>query len=379
MKYIKALFVSLLVIFTTGCITKFVPETDEDPNLLVVEGLITNQPEVYTIKLSRSMPLGKTITLRPLKGCTVKVLDDFGNTYNFKPSGTDGIYVSDKSTFQGVVGRKYTLVVNTNSGLLNFYSYKSIPMEMKPVPEIDSLYYEKVIIQEQATGVAQLEGSQIYLNTYDPEGKCKFFRWDYTEVWRFRLPYFVTNQTCWVTNISKEINIKNTSILAQDKITRFPIKFISNETDRLSNRYSFLTNQYSLNEDEYTYWEKLKNISQDVGSLYDITPSSIQGNVYCVEDPTEQVLGYFSVSGKASKRIYIDATFRGLINLYKECPTDTIFGNKPIDGLNSYNWIIEDQPYASPPYKVITNKLFCADCTTRGTTTKPDFWIEKEK
>jgi hypothetical protein len=81
-------------------------------------------------------------------------------------------------------------------------------------------------------------------------------------------------------------------------------------------------------------------MSQDVGGLYDITPSAIPGNMFCVEDPGEQMLGYFSVSAKTSKRIYIDEIIRGLVNPYKECPADTFAINEPIPGLNVYRWII---------------------------------------
>ena len=157
-------------------------------------------------------------------------------------------------------------------------------------------------------------------------------------------------------------------------INRYPVLFISNESDRLSVRYSILVNQYSLNQDEYLYWEKLQRISQEVGGLYDIIPSSVPGNVFCVEDPAEQVLGYFSVSGKTSERLFIRENFRGLVNLYRDCPSDTIYGNKVIPNLDISAWVIVDEPYLSPPYRVITNKKTCADCSVRGTTVKPDFW-----
>jgi hypothetical protein len=374
MKSISYIVLSLFLLIVGGCITEFVPQTDEDPDLLVVEGLITDQPEVYTVKLSRSMPLGKMATIKPLKGCIISIKDDVGNTYQLTESSTAGTYLTDKNTFKGVVGRKYTLHINTNNSTATHHTYESKPMELKAVPPVDSLYYEKVVIQEKTEDTSPEDGCQVYLNTHDSKEKCKFYRWDYVETWKFQLPYYVPNQTCWISSNSNEINIKNTSVLSEDRVTRYPLKFISNETDRLDLRYSILVNQYSLNEDEFTYWEKLQNISEDIGGLYDIIPSTIPGNLFCVEDPTEQVLGYFSVSAKTSKRIYVDENFRGLVNLYRECPADTVAFGAPLEGLNVYVWVIVENEEEG--WEVTTYTKGCADCTVRGTTTKPDFWTD---
>jgi hypothetical protein len=243
---------------------------------------------------------------------------------------------------------------------------------MKAVPPIDSLFYEKVTIKEETPTMGPDEGCQIYINSFDPEGKCRYYRWDYSETWKFEIPYNVENQVCWITNNSTDINIKNTSVLAEDRIVRYPLYFITNESDRLSVRFSILANQYSLSLDEYTYWEELNNTTLDVGSLYDITPSSILGNLFCVEDPDQPVLGYFSVSAKTSRRIYIDEQFRGLVNLYKDCYGNTFLTGEFIPGLNVYRWIY----YVGQGYVETTWDKNCADCTARGTLTKPDFWEE---
>jgi hypothetical protein len=243
---------------------------------------------------------------------------------------------------------------------------------MKPVPLIDSLFYEKVLIKEATLYSPPQEGNLIYLNAYDPDGDCRFYRWDYIKTWKFQTPYMVANQVCWISSNSKNIDVTNTSVLSEDRVIRHLVIFISNETDRLSERYGIIVNQYSLSENEFAYWEKIKNISHDVGGLYDKIPSSIAGNLFCIEDPGEQVLGYFSVSAKASKRIYIDELFRGLVNPYKECPADTFAINRPIPGLDVYRWIIYENP--SRGIVVTTYDQSCADCTARGTTTRPEFW-----
>jgi len=363
----------ILIIFflTGGCITPFMPDIEENQELLVVEGMLTDTYGLQTVKLSISMPLGQRSMATPVTGAQVSVRNNEGQEYSlFENSpGTYGRY------FNGYPGKKYTLRIRTKGGITKGFSYESIPMEMKPVPPIDSIYYEKVVIREpDAYSGLPVEGCRIYLDTEDKGNNCRFFRWDYTETWEFRIPFEVPKNRCWITESSSNINIKSTSALAQSRINRFPIKYISNSTDRLKEKYSILVKQYSLSEDEFIFWEKMKNIYENVGSLYDMIPAAIPGNIYCMENPKEKVLGYFSVSATTSKRIFIKDRFFGQADPYRYCITDTIFGGGQIPGLNTYVWILYDHSFPPPSYRVITDNEGCADCTVRGTATKPDFW-----
>ena len=69
----------LLIIFTVllnSCITEFVPQLTEEKELLVVEGLITDQQGPNLIRVSTSLPLGEKSEAKPLSGCTVEISDD---------------------------------------------------------------------------------------------------------------------------------------------------------------------------------------------------------------------------------------------------------------------------------------------------------------
>lgn len=360
----------LMIIFTCSCVTEYLPVIEEQKELLVVEGLINDQPGPDTIKLSKSVPFGKRTDAEPIGGCILNISDDLGNSYNLSEK-RPGVYLTDSATFNGKIGRTYTLHIRTTDGR----NYESIPMEMKPVPPIDSIYYEKTVIKEREGFFHSIDGCQIYLDTHDPSGNCKFFRWDYSETWEIRLPYFVTNRTCWISETSDTINIKSTAAFNEARIIRQPLTFITNITDRLKRKYSILVNQYSLNEDEYIYWEKIQNLTNNAGGLYDIVPSSVSGNIMSVENSSEKVLGYFSVSAKSSRRFFIKGNFEGIIDPYTNCITGTVFTPTP-EGLGVSVWILEDHLDKPVPYWVITDKRGCADCTVRGTNKKPDFWID---
>jgi hypothetical protein len=85
-------------------------------------------------------------------------------------------------------------------------------------------------------------------------------------------------------------------------------------------------------------------------------------------------LGYFSVSATSSKRVFIKDKFTGIIDLYKTCAADTIYGGAPIPNLGLYVWVIVDYQVPTQSYKVITRIKGCYDCSLRGTTIEPVFW-----
>jgi hypothetical protein len=371
MKHVQIKIVFLFLIIIDSCIVPYFPKINEKEELLVVEGLITDQPGINTVKLSKSYPLWARESFKTFNDCKVWITDNLGNVFSLKETAT-GKYVTDSASFRGIVGRKYTLHIKTTPALGNV-NYESVPVEMKPVPPIDSIYYEKRLFDY---GSQTFEGCQIYLDTHTPLNNNMFFRYDYTETWEFHLPYDVPHKICWISNSSNKIMIENSAVSHDGTVTRFPVNLITNPIDRLSVKYSILVKQYSLNEDEFHYWERLKNINEQVGGLYDIVPSNIQNNVFCVDNQFEKVLGYFSVSAVASKRIFIKDSFAGQNQMYNSCPVDTIFY---IDSIPAGSYIIVNNSNKVPKSWIIANSIDCYDCRVRGKDIKPLFWNDDKK
>jgi len=369
---IKGLF--FLIAIASGCTIEFEPDRDIVNDQLVVEGMITDQNRVNRIRLSRSVAVGDPLLVpRPVSGALVTIADENAiiTTLTESPAGT---YSTDSTQFRGRAGGKYSLNIKINDAC-----YETDFTEMKPVPPVGSLYYEKVTITGSKDTTEIEEGCRIYVDSYDPAGECLFYRWEYVETWEYRIPYSVRNKVCYVSVRSNEILIKNTSSYSQARVSKFPVLFISNKSDRLKEKYSILVNQYSLNETEFTFWERVRNVSQNVGNLYDVTPVAVPGNIRNCKDPEEEVLGYFSVSAVVQKRIFIEDHFYGLPMSFLFCATDTLTGILPESGLDSEYWVIEDFGDEPFPFWVITTLKECADCTTRGTKVMPPYWRDFRK
>lgn len=382
----QQLLLSIILFLLGSCIVEYIPLADEEQELLVVEGIITDQPGTNTIRLAKSIPLWEKQVAKPLRGCKVWLSDDMGQIYSLKETN-NGKYITDSATFKGETGRKYTLHISFNASSGN-RNYESFPVEMKSVPPIDTIYYEKETFDYYHIPV---EGCNIYLDTHDPAKNCNFYRWKYSETWEIRLGFDGPNMVCWKSENSKGIFIKNTSILAENRIIRHPVISITNPIDRLTVKYSILVSQYSMNEDEYLYWDRLKNTLDQAGGLYDLIPAYIPNNIYCIENPNEKILGYFSVSAVSSRRLFIKDKFKG----YDEsCISDIKFGLPKFDwdpasptygtdtsivGLNATVWVAEDHTDEIPPYRVLVHTRWCSDCTKKGIigeymNIKPSFW-----
>ena len=369
MKPLRIILILLILLNTDSCIISYVPQIGATDETLVVEGLITDQPGVNTIRISKSQPMWKSGIPKPLTGCIASVSDDLGNSFKVKETALFGIYVTDPAVFHGVAGRIYTLHIRTTTEAVNL-SYESLPMKMIPVPPIDSIYYEKKTFGQSNMPV---EGCNIFLNTHDPTNNCKFYRWEYSETWEFHIILDFPNKICWITNNPAEINIKNGSLLAEPFIKKQPVITITNPVDRLSVKYSILVNQFSMNENEYFYWEGLKNTISQTGGLYDLVPAAIPNNLFCIEEPYKKVLGFFSVSAVSAKRLFIKDKFAGTNTLYGNCLSDTIFTARP-DTVTFFGTVIKVLSDRTPPGIIYTNDRGCVDCTTRGSNIKPVFW-----
>lgn len=356
------------LLMLAGCTIEFKPEIMEDKELLVVSGLITDQAVSNRVVLSRSTPIGNQIVSNAVTGAFVTITDESGFVTTLIET-SPGVYSTDSSAFRGRIGGSYALNI-----IADGENYETDFVEMLPVPGIGSLYYEKVVITPSTDSSRIDEGCRIYLDSYDPTGKCLFFRWSFVETWEYHIPYPVVNSICWATERSGTILIKSTAVYNNARVSKLPVIFITNRTTRLQVKYSILVNQYSVNESEYKFWEKLQNIHENVGGLYDMTPMAIDGNIRCTSSPGETVLGYFSVSAVAEKRLFVKDQFLGQPHFYTYCITDTLTGFLPEEGLNRSYWVLEDNSNEIPPWWVITTYRECGDCVTDAERIKPDYW-----
>ena len=374
----------ILVLFMAlnGCIEPFDPVIKKYDELLVVDGMITEGSGPFIVRLSRSSSYN-SIYIFPEEGAMVRILDDQGNEAILVETDP-GIYATEPDHMEGVVGRSYSVDVATTNG----NHYMSEPVKMKHAPAIEDLYYTYVE-ESSEDAIDPIQGIQVYLNSKDPDNNARYYRWEYVETWEFHPPIsstkYLNRYTCWQQDSSQNIAIVSTNGLLYDIVENHPIHFVSNETDRLKIRYSIQVKQFVLDEKTYNYWKQIEKINEGGGTMYDITPVEVKGNISNINDSDEPVLGYFQVCGLSTARIFVDredlpvdfhAFSRSDCELIK-VPAYLSIADYLQRGLFYIDTV--DDIYNGLPERVhrFSNKPSCFDCTVTASNKIPDFWIDE--
>lgn len=370
---------SLLVLISFACREPYMPEIDRYDNILVIDGLISDQEGPHVVKLTRSFAFDETFP-QPEEGALVMVMDEDEGLYEFIED-QPGVYKSDP-LFKGEIGTYYKLLVNTSDQ----QNYESEWVELRKVPDIDSIGYE---MQERPTSDPDqsVYGMEIRVNTHDDTDQTRYYRWEWMETWEIITPitssFYPDEARCWQSAGSGIISIGTSEHLNHDIIEDYPIHFVSTESNKLRIKYSIQVNQYSLSREAYSYWKNLQDITQNTGTLFDPTPAMVTGNISNTSDPDIPVLGIFQASALTRERIFIDRTeipkSLDIPSGYLSCNFFDIVDSVELDYYSSRGFpLAEIYTLAGVDHYIFANAEFCFRCTQSGSNEKPDYWPADE-
>lgn len=375
------LFLIITLIFTS-CIKEFDPvikSTDEKK--YVVTGSVSTADSAQTVNVSMTSPIEAPGYL-PVSGCIVNILDDNGNTFNLVETG-NGNYSVVIDQMYLTAGTSFKVTVNTPDGKLIESDYDMLTSS----PAVDSVYY----IREDQEGLIEgefLKGIQFYLDLDGAETGTRYYRWEAEETWEYHADYYrewyydgevhhiwppdSSLKICWRTRYIPRIFTLTTGNLVENKFKKLPLHFVDNLTTKLAYGYSLLIKQYALSEAAYTYWDQLRINSEEQGGLYETQPLAIRGNMHNVNNPDEDVLGFFGASSVTTKRIFVQNVPNLELDFYTFCNPNVL--RKGLAELIPDDYPVYLMGDAFTYYLVSLNKA-CVDCTAlEGTPVKPDFW-----
>ena len=112
----------------------------------------------------------------------------------------------------------------------------------------------------------------------------------------------------WKYHNSTSILLGSSARLQSDVIFEAPLTYIPKNDEKTSVRYSILVKQYGLDKRGYEFYDLMKRNTETLGTIFDVQPSEIRGNILCLSDPTELVIGYVSASTVSQKRVFLTSS-----------------------------------------------------------------------
>ncbi|GAB3336045.1 hypothetical protein GCM10027299_45670 [Larkinella ripae] len=295
-----------------SCLSPFQPETQSIEPSLVVEGMITDQPGPYSVKLTQTSDYSFAGLNLITSGATVTLTDNLGNQEVLQETPNTGVYQTRKDGMQGVAGRSYKISIQTKTGK----QYESELELLKTAVPIQRVYYR---FREDPFALTSEDrsGWDVYVDLKDSETAGDYYRWTWTHYEQIQVcntyrqsqfsDIFYDQQCCspcWdIVRCYDCLNVRsdaaiNGKVLSGQLITRVPY------TSNL--RYYLEVEQQTISAGAFRFFESVRKLVSNTGGLFDAAPATVRGNLRCVSAPNEPVFGYFGAVGIAVSALYVD-------------------------------------------------------------------------
>lgn len=358
---------TVVFVLLTACVDRItfdIPRTDPQ---LVVEGMITDQPGPYTVKVSRTFSTREPAFNNGSAGKSKVLLFADDVFLEELREIESGVFQTSPGT-RGIIGKSYFITIDTEDGK----HFISEPETLRPVGAVTDIRFKfESQVSQTANGAVNADHFNIYADgakTSDPES---YSRWRFTGTYHlhtnpelafqigregqivptpFECSGFTSDGSnliynrpceccdCWVTEPDKSWVVSNPHDVTDSGYKSVFVGQVAINSETFYEKYHVKVEQLSLSPKAYEFYRLLAAQVEGVKSLFQPSIGEITGNIVAVGSD-DRAMGYFSASAIQTRTIVIRRS---------------------------------DVPYA-----VVERTLpLRVPCTyTKGaSTTKPDFW-----
>ncbi len=338
----NVIIIVVLSLLSVSCIEPIEIETERKAGQLVVNGYVTDGVGPHFVRLARTVE--KEQKTSPVTGGTVVLRDEEGNSETLLER-EEGVYVHLGEIIRPSPGMAYHLEISLSNGI----QYATLPDTMPTVVGQDSAWFA------EGTRNGLRVVNVLAQSNLPVVEKPLFLQWVVEEVYQFSPtdfpdPWNSIPPSCYVYDLvdPQTINLYDGRQFATELIP-LQLLAIRNFDHTFRERHFFNVYQRSLSEPAFRYLEKLEIITNQSGSIFDIPPAPVKGNVFRVNDAAEEVLGFFSAVKQDSTQF---DTRPGDFDFYTSYPCDYV----PFKRRNLYLdecldcTKLEGSTYAKPSY-----------------------------
>jgi hypothetical protein len=322
-----------------ACVDPIKFEIPLTPSQIIVEGMISDGPGPYTVKISRALSLSTDSVARsPVPNAKVKLYDDEGNVENLIEADS-GIYLTG-GLIRGRAGHAYHIQLETPEGNI----FKSEPDSIQPVGQVQDIRYEyEARTTEKSFGNVSADVFNIFIDSYAGDKAEKYIRWRYTGtykvitnpeqhwIWALGFPLkdpypcsgFVVEPsapggggslvqktectccTCWVNVYEEKPQLADGELIVNNQFKNVKIAEAPISSATFTEKFMVTVEQMSLSRRAYDFFKLIRVQKEGATSLFQPPSGEIKGNITAVNS-SQSVIGLFYATSITSKTVFIE-------------------------------------------------------------------------
>lgn len=328
-------------------------KTQNLSNAIVVYGEMSNMTGPYSVRLNYTSgysPFDVTeFQGQAIQGADVRIVDESGAAISLKETAKG--YYQTPSSFVGIIGKKYQLKIMTKAGqdIASDWQTLSSPIAAEG---LDYTFVTAEKVENMRFDLAGYVSDKKQVENYYFIKRQDFIQFLTTcpEPPPPPAPVPACDCKCWQAPQNTQ-PILLTDFLVDGSKIKLPLGSIDYRdfTD-----WVVQLEVYTVDKATHTYWQRQEDQRKLGGGIFDKVPAQIIGNLKCLNNPDQQVLGYFMVAGKTKSRLTVDRyngipfeTYNKLVN-YVEF-NNIRYKNYPLWDCRKAAWIPYNIGLKLPP------------------------------
>lgn len=335
----------MLFFLLSACVDRIEFDAPDATSQLVVEGMITDSPAPYVVKISNASSLSiDSVYQIPVSNIKVKLHDDEGNAEDFIEIEA-GTYATS-GNITGKIGHAYHITLETTNGKI----FESVPDTIHATGQIEEISYEfESRVATVDFGKSQSDVFKIYLNSNAGErsGPGNYVRWRFTGTykvvtnpelywyWASGFPlkapwqcsgYIVvpagelpptppgegrlekvdecTCCDCWVNQYEDKPQLSDTELINDNRFNHIKVTEVPINQATFYEKYRVSVEQMSLSKTAFDFFKLMRAQKENANSLFQPPSSGLRGNIFAVNSK-ESIVGLFWATSISTKAIVI--------------------------------------------------------------------------
>ncbi|MEO9802958.1 MAG: DUF4249 domain-containing protein [Reichenbachiella sp.] len=259
------IYTFLIVCLLSSCLEVIDLKHDDNAPVLIVDGLITDQPGPHFVKLSTTISFNSSERSFAVEDATVTLSNDLGEEEQLLHIGSGTYQIT---TIQGVVGRTYDLNIDYDG---QTYTSQSTMLPVSEIAEMASTFRNATSLSDAGYYVSMAALVSV------PD-KINYYRWK-------------------VYKSDSLFSGKEDIIVAEDEYADGSFEFEFEYPFELNDEVK--VEMSSLNKDAYEYYNGLAEVLSSDGGLFSPPPVNAPSNI------SNGALGLFQANAVSSDVITI--------------------------------------------------------------------------